>query len=113
MNDKVPTKMEPTAFFDELRAFLIEATIYKKAPLIDPNAAAFDTAHAATYIGTTEGSLKKSRATGELFKGVPPPLCIQVSSNKYLYKKVDLDEWLSQFKAYATNAERFRAQSGY
>lgn len=67
------------------------------------DAAAYNTANAAIYIGASEGSLRISRSTGKLNGMDPPPH--RKAGRLAIYLKKDLDAWLEKIPEYQSNAD--------
>ena len=66
--------------------------------------ALLDEKEAAHYLGTTANSLKGSRHTGELFKGVPAPPHVRCGK-AIRYSIKALDQWLEKLPQFQNNAE--------
>jgi hypothetical protein len=59
---------------------------------------------AAKYPGVSEGMLRISRHTGELFKGVPGPKFLKLGV-AIRYPQENLDEWIRPHRQFRSNAE--------
>lgn len=59
---------------------------------------------AAKYLGVSEGMLRISRHTGELFKGVPGPKYLKLGT-AVRYPIQSLDEWIQSHHQFRNNAE--------
>lgn len=58
----------------------------------------------AVYLGVSEGMLRISRHTGELFKGVPGPKFLKLGA-AVRYPQENLDSWIRSHHQFRNNAE--------
>ena len=59
---------------------------------------------ASNYLGCSGDVLKLARVSGALWSN-PAPQFLKAGTRKILYRKVDLDNFLEQFKTYSNNAQ--------